>query len=275
MDPATFQNKVWNFFENNKRELPWRKTDDDYKIFVSEIMLQQTQASRVIPKYEEWIEQFPSFTDLKQAARKEVLSAWQGLGYNRRAVYLHQSAGQIVDEHNSKLPNTRDELETLHGVGPYTAGALLAFCFEKPVVFVETNIRTVFLHHFFPENSKISDDQIKEKVEETLPSENIREWYWALMDYGSHIKKKYGNPNKRSKSYTPQSKFSGSNRQLRAKITRFILDNEPVSKKSIATEFQELVENSPRMKDIETNLKKLKEEGFVSQDGDKFLTKKK
>lgn len=273
MNPSDFQQHVWEFYKENGRDsFPWRNTDNPYTIYISEIMLQQTQTKRVVPKYETWITNFPSFQSVAEADKKKILTYWQGLGYNRRALYIKETAEKIVNEYDGRLPDIEDELRELPGVGPYTAGALQAFVFSKPVVFVETNIRTVFIHHFFADETDVSDNDIKEKVKQTLPEEKIREWYWALMDYGSHLKQAVGNLNNRSKTYKKQSEFAGSNRQLRAKLSRFILKNEPAKLTEIQATFSELVSEHKRMKDIETNLEKLEEEGFIIQDGKHFKT---
>lgn len=265
LKPEEFQQTVRNFYNNHGRKLPWRNTTNPYKIFVSEIMLQQTQAQRVVPKYHEWITTWPTFQALANADKAEVLQQWQGLGYNRRANYLYQSANTVVSEHDGRLPRKESDLLSLHGVGPYTAGALQAFCFNKPIVFVETNIRTVFIHHYFPNQDSIADKEIKERVQETLPSKNIREWYWGLMDYGHHLKQEVGNLNRQSETHQSQSTFKGSNRQLRSKLLQFILNNEPVSLEEIKRNIEP---NTPRQKSVKNNLKNLRDEELISRNDD-------
>jgi len=265
MSTADFHNTVRSFYEKHGRDLPWRKTDDSYEIFVSEIMLQQTQAQRVIPKYNQWLNQFPDFTSLAKANKQDVLKLWQGLGYNRRAHFLHQSAQQIVNKHDGLLPQEKDQLLELPGVGDYTAGALQAFCFQKQVVFMETNIRTVFIHHFFADEDSVTDKQIKAKVEKTLPDYDIREWYWGLMDYGAHLKNEVGNLNSKSDSYQKQSAFEGSNRQLRSYLLSFVLDNGPTTLTTLENEFSA---KTDRQKSVKTNLDKLTKEGLLeTEDG--------
>ena len=265
MKTEKFQKLVWDFYEDHGRdELPWRNTDDPYAIYISEMMLQQTQATRVIPKYRNWLDTFSDFAAVKEAEKAEILKNWQGLGYNRRAIYIKRSCETIVLNHDGKLPQNKTDLLALPGVGPYTAGALLAFVYDKPVVFVETNIRTAIIHHFFQDQEDISDETIKKQVEKTLPDKDIRTWYKALMDYGHHLKSEVGNLNRQSSAYQKQSKFSGSNRQLRSKLTHFVLDNEPTSVKNIKNEFSNFAEDHGRMKSIETNLKILENEGFLT-----------
>jgi len=186
-------------------------------------MLQQTQVSRVIPKFNQWLEQFPDFETLATAEQPDVLRVWQGLGYNRRGRYAHQSAQLVVREFNGELPLTQTELEQLPGVGPNTAGAIRAYAFNQPAVYIETNIRTVFIYHFLPDDKKVDDKQLQPIVEATLDTNNPRQWYWALMDYGVHLKQSVGNQGQRSKQYTKPSKFDGSLRQLRAAVLRTVL----------------------------------------------------
>jgi len=222
----TFLETLWDFYGQHARnDLPWRQPEpngsfDPYKIMVSELMLQQTQVTRVIPKYLAFIQQFPNAEALAAADLGEVLRAWQGLGYNRRAKFLWQAA-QIVD--NLKhFPDTAQELITLPGIGVNTAGAILAYAHNQPVVFVETNVRTVYIHHFFADRADIADKEIITLVEQTLDHENPREFYWALMDYGSHLKATIGNLNKASKHYAKQSTFHGSRRQVRGQVIRLL-----------------------------------------------------
>lgn len=260
-----FQQTIRNFYDNHGRNLPWRNTTNPYNIFVSEIMLQQTQAQRVIPKYHEWIAAWPTFQALANADKSEVLQRWQGLGYNRRANYLYQSAQTVVSQHDGSLPKEESDLLSLHGVGTYTAGALQAFCFYKAVVFVETNIRTVFIHHYYPNQDSISDKQIKARVQETLPTDNIREWYWGLMDYGHYLKQEVGNLNRQSETHQTQNNFEGSNRQLRSKLLKFILNNEPVSLQEIKKNIEQ---KTQRQHGVKTNLKNLRQEGLINRDDD-------
>lgn len=217
-----FQAQIWAFYAHSGRHnLPWRKTKNPYKILVSEVMLQQTQVSRVVEKYQEFLKKFPSTETLANAPLSEVLSVWQGMGYNRRALALKKMAEKITGEYKGKIPKARAILESLPGVGPYTAGAVRAFAFNEPEVFIETNIRRIFIHHFFKDKEGISDKEILSLVEMTLDTKNPREWYYALMDYGAHLPKvAKKNSNTQSKHYTKQSTFKGSLRELRGRIIR-------------------------------------------------------
>jgi A/G-specific adenine glycosylase len=200
-----------------RHTLPWRATRDPYRILVSEVMLQQTQVSRVLPYYKKFIKKYPNARALSRTKLPDVLLLWSGLGYNRRAKYLRDAAKVLATEKYSgqKLP----------GVGPYTKGALSAFAFNTPEVFIETNIRTVFIHFCFPKRKKISDKILLPHIEEALRRSNMepREFYYALMDYGSHLKGQGVRLNSRSKHYVKQTKFKGSKRELRGAIVRELL----------------------------------------------------
>ncbi len=221
-----FLETLWEQYRLHGRpDLPWRQPKqsggfDPYQIMVSELMLQQTQVARVIPKYQAFLEQFPEVTDLAKASLGEVLRAWQGLGYNRRAKFLWQAAQAIAPL--DRYPQTLPELVKLPGIGPNTAGAILAYSFSLPLIFIETNIRTVYLHHFFEGQMEVSDADILLLVEQTIDTENAREFYWALMDYGSQLKLDVGNLNKASKHYAKQSQFHGSRRQIRGRVIRLL-----------------------------------------------------
>ncbi len=226
MSSTTFKKIVWAHYKKHGRhDLPWRLTKNPYRILVSEIMLQQTQVERVIPFYKNFLKQFPTVQALAVAPLAEVLKAWQGLGYNRRAKMLHAAAKEVVAKHKGKFPPIYSELVELPGIGPYTAGAVAAFAYNHDVIFIETNIRTAITHHFFNERNttiygSVSDAQIHEILEKLLPKGKSREWYSALMDYGAYLKKSGVKLNAKSKHYTKQSKFTGSLREARGAILR-------------------------------------------------------
>ena len=224
MDETSFVKLVKAYYQKSGRhDLPWRKTSDPYRIAVSELMLQQTQVSRVLLKYAEFLKVFPTVRILAKAPLSEVLRVWSGLGYNRRAKFLHQMAQVVVSDHKGNFPETIEGLQNLPGIGPYTAGAIYAFVYNKAWPVIETNIRSVYLHHFFKDKTDISDKELLPIIERTLQNKNPREWYWALMDYGSHLKANGIKNNAKSKHYTKQSKFEGSNRQIRGAIMRELL----------------------------------------------------
>jgi A/G-specific adenine glycosylase len=206
--------------KQGRHDLPWRQTADPYRIVVSELMLQQTQVGRVLPKYRAFLEQFPDVQTLAKSGLGDVLIAWQGLGYNRRAQYLWRAAKQVQAEFKGAFPDTLEALVSLPGIGKNTAGAVLAYAFNKPSLFVETNIRSVVIHHFFKDRGNISDAEILHILEQLQPRTTPRLFYWAMMDYGTHLKQSAGNNIARSKHYVRQSTFSGSRRQLRGAVIR-------------------------------------------------------
>jgi A/G-specific adenine glycosylase len=220
-----FQAVVWDYYHQHGRHaLPWRIPDDNgkfdpYRIMVSEIMLQQTQVGRVIPKYAEFLERFPTIDDLARAELGDVLRVWSGLGYNRRAKYLWQAAKVASRE---EFPATVNELTKLPGIGLNTAGAIAAYAFNQQVAFVETNVRTVYIHHFFNDQQDVNDTQLLPFIRNTVDQEHPREWYWALMDYGTYLKQTVGNLNKLSAHYSKQSTFQGSRRQIRGAVLRLL-----------------------------------------------------
>jgi A/G-specific adenine glycosylase len=260
-----FQEMVLSYYEEYGRDMAWRHTSDPYQILVSEIMLQQTQVERVTKKFPEFINTFPNFSALAAATLGDVLTAWQGMGYNRRAISLQKSAVRVVTEHNGILPADVDKLVTFPGIGRATASSIAAFAFNMPVVFIETNIRRVFIHFFFTGTEIVNDSVILPLVEQTLFRANPRIWYWALMDLGSALKKVVANPNRRSAHYTKQSPFEGSDRKVRGMIIRMILKKAEITEQ----EFLCLPNADPaRIKKI---LAGLESEGFFFRDNNRFF----
>ncbi len=227
---AAFRTIIYDYYERHGRSFPWRETTDPYRILVSEVMLQQTQAPRVLLKYEAFVRLFPDVATLAAALLHDVLSAWQGLGYNRRALALKQAAKRIITLCDGIIPRDEEDLISLPGIGPATARAVRAFAFNEPVVLIETNIRAVFIHHFFPGEETVSDSRLLPLIEKTLDRNDSRRWYNALMDYGTFLKKAHANPARRSAHHQRQSPFEGSVRQVRGAILRLILEKVKVSK---------------------------------------------
>ena len=251
---------VWEYYKRHgRRSLPWRLTKNPYDIHVSEIMLQQTQVDRVLPKYEAFLKKFPTVETLAMASLAEVLKQWQGLGYNSRAKRLHECAVTIHRALYGEYPRTYERLVELPGIGPYTAGAIMAFAYNKPVPVIERNIPTVFLYHFFKHKTDVDDKDILKLIEKTLDTQNPREWYWALMDYGAYLKKTQGNPNSKSTSYTKQSTFKNSDRQIRGALVRLLTENKCTRKKllQILAEFEDIR--------VDAQLEKLMQEGMVEK----------
>jgi A/G-specific adenine glycosylase len=220
-----FRKEIWAYYKKSGRKMPWREEEDPYKVLVSEIMLQQTQVARVVTKYNEFLKVFPTIKKLSLANGHEVLKLWSGLGYNRRALNLQKLARILMQSYHGKIPQNKEELVSLPGIGDATAGAIRAFAFNFPEIFIETNIRRVYIHFFFPKSKKVSDNKIRTLVEKTLDRKNPRLWYYALMDYGAMLGQLKINPNTKSFSYRKQPKFKGSNREIRGAILRFLIEH--------------------------------------------------
>ena len=252
-----FVHTVWEYYRRHGRQsLPWRRTRNPYRILVSEVMLQQTQVDRVILKYREFLKKFPTLRALAEAPLGDVLRVWQGLGYNRRAKLLHECAKVVAKEQKSVIPKTHESLVQLPGIGSYTAGAVLAFAYNIPTPIIETNIRSVYLHHFFNDATGVTDHDLFRLIEITLETNNPREWYYALMDYGVYLKRTYGNPNQKSKHYAKQSTFKGSDRQVRGAIIQ-CLTNGAMTRSAL---LKKLAFDDLR---IDAQLVRLTEEGMV------------
>jgi len=223
LDPSRFRALIYRYYDQEGRSFPWRRTRDPYRILVSEFMLQQTQVERVLTRYETFLQAFPDFPTLAAASLTEVLTVWQGLGYNRRAKALRETARLIMGEEGGVLPQDPERLERFPGVGGATAGAVAAFAFGRPAVFLETNIRRVFIHFFFPPSEMVRDRDILPLAASTLDRRDPRRWYYALMDYGVMLKRAVANPNRRSAHYQRQSPFKGSDRQVRSGMLKALL----------------------------------------------------
>ena len=205
------------------RDLPWRNLDDPYAVLVSEVMLQQTQVARVLNYWPRWMAAFPTVDALAAAGTSDVLEQWQGLGYNRRALALKRACDACSAQYGGTLPRSAEELVKLPGVGPATAGGVVAFAYDQPAVYIETNVRSVFLHHLFPDQDKVTDKQLAPYVADTCPAAGARAWYYALLDYGAHLKMQVANPARRSAHYARQSAFTGSHREKRSFVLKCVL----------------------------------------------------
>jgi A/G-specific adenine glycosylase len=258
-----FQNKVYEHYINNKRNLPWRKTTDPYKIVVSEIMLQQTQVTRVVKKFNEFINEFPDFASLHTAPLDKVLALWQGLGFNRRAIALKKISELVIDRYGGILPKDPKILKKFPGIGKATASSIAVYAFNTPEIFIETNIRTVFIHDFFKDKTEIKDEEILPLVEQTLDEKNPSKWYNALMDYGVYLKKTNKNPGRKSAHYIKQKSFKGSDREYRGKILKILL-KQGYSNNGLLN----------KLKITQTRLNKLLDalvkEGFILRKNDKY-----
>ncbi len=259
-----FKQTIYQYYADHRREMPWRVSRDPYHILVSEIMLQQTQVGRVLTKYEQFISTFPDFDSVNKSPLQEVLKVWQGLGYNRRAIALHKISRLVVTEYGGVLPNSVESLQRFPGIGPATAGAICAFAFNQPTVFIETNIRRVFIHFFFPNKNGVKDKEILPLVEGTLDTRSPRTWYHALMDYGAMLKNEEHNPNRRSAHYNRQPPFRGSNREIRGLILRTLIEHPSVAE----GELLRAVGKSPER--VRPIISQLTKEGFIVRAGNRL-----
>ena len=286
------------------RDLPWRRTYDPYAIWISEVMLQQTQVSRVDDRWQRWLERFPTVDALAAAAPSDVLEEWQGLGYNRRALSVHRAA-QAISEAGGVFPQDPKELVKLPGIGPATAAGIRAFAFNLHGVYLETNVRTVFLHELYPQAEGVPDSELIPLVELTCPASvedavdavaagadaavntaaetdetelTPRSWYYALLDYGAYLKKTIPNPSRRSKSHVKQSRFEGSHRQKRAELLRVLLTHKDEGGAEFETLHQELcqIEVSAGRETLDEQvtlglLEELAKEGFCQKNNEYWL----
>lgn len=262
---AAFRERVYAHYRSlGRHDLPWRLTSDPYAVLVSEVMLQQTQVARVVPYYEEWLASFPTPSALAAAPLEAVLRVWQGLGYNRRAVALKRAAEVIESEHAGEVPRDRDALIALPGVGPATAAGVRAFAFGESDLYLETNVRAVFLHEFFADAEGVPDRALVPLLEQTLDRDDPRRWYWALLDYGAHLKRTLPNPSRRSRHHTRQSPFEGSHRQVRARVLRAAIA-EPGG---TAGELAEATTSEPER--VVRALAELVAEGFLDEEDGRY-----
>ena len=287
------------------RDLPWRRTYDPYAIWISEVMLQQTQVSRVDGRWQRWLERFPTVDALAAAAPSDVLEEWQGLGYNRRALSVHRAA-QAISEAGGIFPQDPKELVKLPGIGPATAAGIRAFAFNLHGVYLETNVRTVFLHELYPQAEGVPDSELVPLVELTCPASvedavnadgtagadtavdtaaetdetklTPRSWYYALLDYGAYLKKTIPNPSRRSKSHVKQSRFEGSHRQKRAELLRVLLVHKDEGGAEFETLHQELcqIEVNAGRETLDEQvtlglLEELAKEGFCQKNNEYWL----
>jgi A/G-specific adenine glycosylase len=267
---AAFQAIIKKHYTIRGREFPFREPahyENPYKVLVSEVMLQQTQADRVVDKYLAFIKAFPDFNALAGASNEAVLKAWVGLGYNRRALALKQIAEAVVSKHGGKLPSSVDELDEFPSIGPNTAASIATFAFNAAIPFIETNVRSVYTHFFFGGDPSIKDEAILDLVARTLDKSNPREWYYALMDYGVLLKKAGKDPSRQRIDKPKVAAFKGSDRQVRGKILKSLLAS-PKGLENIATDVGEEMDRVSRL------VVQLEKEGFIAKAGALFGIKK-
>lgn len=263
-----FQKIIYSFFKKKGRDFPFRNDLTPYNVLISEMMLQQTQTGRVSEKFLEFKHEFPDFETLSRAPLEDVLKKWQGLGYNRRAVALKKIADMVIEEHGGILPDDVGILKTFPQIGHSTASSIVAFAFNKPVVFIETNIRRVYIYFFFLKKKKIDDKAIHPLVERTLDENNPRKWYYALMDYGVMLKKTHPELNKRSKHYKKQAPFKGSKRQIRGKILDLLIKKSEISQETLTGQLGIDKEK------LDTIIMQMEKEGFLVLKDNKIFIKR-
>ena len=271
---APFRETVLSRGRELYRDLPWRRTRDPYAVLVSEVMLQQTQVSRVDGRWQSWLSRFPTLDALASADAADVLEEWQGLGYNRRALALWKAA-RALSAQGGAVPQEADALVRLPGIGPATAAGVRAFAFDLPGVYLETNVRAVFLHELFPGVVDVPDREVARYVEATCPpdahdpDDDPRTWYYALLDYGAHLKRTMPNPSRRSKGHVRQSRFEGSHRQKRAEALRILLAEGTATTERVAELLNrsEIASGRPEVSlpDVEELLGELSGEGFCTR----------
>ncbi|MFX1410473.1 MAG: winged helix-turn-helix transcriptional regulator [Promethearchaeota archaeon] len=255
----TFRKIIYAYYEQYGREFPFRSNISDYNVLVSEIMLQQTQTGAVSNKFLQFTLKFPGFLDLARAPLEEILKVWKGLGYNRRAIALKKISEIIIRDYKGKLPNSIEILKSFPQIGHNTASSIVAFAFNKPTVFIETNIRRVYIYFFYLDKVKVKDTEILSLVEKTIDKNNPREWYYALMDYGVMLKKSHPELNKKSIHYKKQKPFKGSSREIRGKILDILLEYPDLTENEII----ERLNTEPER--IIKIIQQLTKEGFIKK----------
>lgn len=274
MSLEAFRQKVRARGRDLYRDLPWRRTRDPYAIWVSEVMLQQTQVSRVDGRWQRWLERFPTVEALATAEQAEVLLEWQGMGYNRRALALMRAARAICER--GEFPREARDLCKLDGIGPATAQGIRAFAFDLPGVYLETNVRSVFLHDLFPSEVGVTDRRLEPLVAAACPVVDVRAWYYALLDYGAWLKRTVPNPSRRSRTHVRQAGFEGSHRQKRAAVVRLLLAarQDGIDAATVAQQLSAVEEQAGResveVQDARALLDELANEGFCRLEGDRW-----
>lgn len=265
-----FQEKILSWYAKNQRDLPWRKTRDPYNILISEIMSQQTQISRVVPKYDAWIKELPTLTDLATAPISTVLRLWSGLGYNRRALYLQKAAKVIIETYAGEFPLTGEELQKLPGIGKYTASAIACFAYNAQIPVIDTNIRKVILVHFGDQipDGRSEEKRVQEIAWKLLPKGNAYHWNQALMDYAGAELKAYKIP------VPKQSKLLGSDRYYRGQTLKYLLSAKSTGHRVTVNTLLEYFEGKSQTivkKRFEQILSGMESEGFIKRRNETIL----
>ena len=255
---SQFRTIIYSFYKQHRRNFPFRQNITPYNVLVSEIMLQQTQTGRVSQKFMNFVEKFPDFLALSKAPLEDVLKVWQGLGYNRRAIALKKISDIVINNYHGKLPDSIEILKLLPQIGNNTASSIVSFAFNIPTVFIETNIRRVYIYFFFHNKNNINDKEIIPIVEKTIDKSNPREWYYALMDYGVMLRKSHPELHKKSMHYRKQAPFKGSNRQIRGELLKLLIRVKTLKKSELENKFKNI--SPDRLRRI---LFQLGKEGFI------------
>lgn len=255
---------------HSRDDLPWRFIDDAYGVYLSEVMLQQTQVARVLTRWPRFLAKFPTLDALASADPADVVREWQGLGYNRRALALHACAQECARQHGGRLPDDVQALQALPGIGPATAAGICCFAYQKPAVYLETNVRAVMIHSFFPERTEVRDRELIPLIEQTLDRDDPRGWYYALLDYGAYLKRTMPNPSRRSAHHATQSRFEGSWRQKRAFLLREALSDDRVPLAELASALDRFERERGREAvapaDFDRLIAELRQDGFFDVD---------
>ena len=251
-----FQQMIMSWWKKNARDLPWRKNPTPYQVLVSEVMLQQTQVSRVVPKYLEFLNEFPTLEDLASANTKQLLTVWSGLGYNRRAVWLKEAAGQILER--GEFPQEVGDLRRLKGIGPYTSRSILIFAFNKDLAAVDTNIRRVLIASGFA-NEDTNEKKLQDIADALLLRGSSSNWHNALMDYGSSV---LTSSSTGIEPTSKQSRFAGSIRQVRGCIIRILTQSDSLSIDEVTSQ---LSEEEMELVDLKKVLEQLIQDNLIEQ----------
>lgn len=255
LDLTSFRRQILDWYETHRRDLPWRGDPDPYHVLVSEVMLQQTQVPRVLPKYLEFLERFPTLQSLAAASTADALRAWQGLGYNRRALNLKRAAETVVRQHDGQLPHTVEELERLPGIGRYTARAVACFAFGLQVPVIDTNVRRVLSGLA---GRKLTEGEAEALAHELLPPGRAADWNQALMDYGALVYKP--TPRRTSKTQEP---FERTNRFWRGRIVDALRQHDSLSLRALLEALPYPDRDELRVRGL---VRTLHEEGMVHYD---------
>jgi len=257
-----FLKELFAWWEQNKRILPWRETKDPYKIMVSEFMLQQTQVNRVVDKYNIFVSKYRNLESLAKSKKVDLLKLWQGLGYNRRALWLKDAAIEILKM--GRFPSEKEELIKLKGVGEYTSRAIPIFAFNKDYAAVDTNIKKILLSENFIHRDD-GEQEIQRLADKLMPKGSSRDYHNAMMDLGSSEKYK----NTIHINRTKIKKFKNSNRQVRGKIISILVNNPILNYDTLFKEIKKDMIYFDQLR-FDKIIEKLEKDKLITFDGKKI-----